>query len=325
MTRYREGTDIVETARIPATTERDPLLRLDPAIPLRDDSVRRIGGHDFDFARRVAVMAIVNRTPDSFHDRGADFALERAVESSLRAVADGADWVDIGGVPFGRGPDVSVAEELDRVVTTVEAVAAASDVVISVDTTRAVVADAAIAAGASVINDTSGFWDPDMPGVVARSGAAVVLTHSLSPPRSEPPRPQYDDVVTAVCTRLSGLTETALAAGIREDRIVVDPGHDLNKNTMHSLELIRRLPEVVALGYPTLVALSNKDFVGETLGRERGDRLVGSIAAAVSCVLAGARLVRAHDVRATVDALRMTEAILGTREPLRVWHNNGQN
>ena len=298
---------------------------LDSFVPLRDSNVRRIGAHAFDFAHHVAVMAIVNRTPDSFHDGGAAFALDKAVAASLRAVEDGADWVDIGGVPFGRGPDVSVDEELDRVVTTVEAVAAASDVVISVDTTRAVVAEAAIASGASVINDTSGFWDPAMPGVVARGGATVVLSHSLQPPRSEPVKPEYDDVVEAVLDRLRDLIDRALAAGIRPDKLVVDPGHDLNKNTLHSLELTRRLPEIVELGYPTLVALSNKDFVGETLDRARGERLVGSLAAAVTCVIAGARVVRAHDVAPTVDAIRMVEAVLGVREPVRVWHNNGQN
>ncbi|GGH36690.1 dihydropteroate synthase [Microbacterium album] len=297
----------------------------DPAIPLIDERPRRIGRREFDFARRAVVMAIVNRTPDSFHDRGRDFRLDRAVEASLRAVSEGAEWVDIGGVPFGRGPAVSEQEELDRVVPTVEAVAAATDAVVSVDTTRAAVAAAAIAAGASVINDTSGFWDPQMPATVARGGAAVVLTHSLNPPRSEPVKPEYDDVVEAVVDRLRSLVERATEAGIPPDRLIVDPGHDLNKNTRHSLELIRRLPEVVALGHPTLVALSHKDFVGETLDRPRGERLPGSLAAATACVLAGARIVRAHDVRPTVDAVRMAEAVLGIREPALVWHNNGQN
>ena len=300
-------------------------MALDPGIPLIDPTPRRIGARDFDFQRRVAVMAVVNRTPDSFHDQGATFALDRAVEASLRAVAAGADWVDVGGVPFGRGPAVSVEEELDRVVPLVAAVASASDVVISVDTTSAVVARAAVAAGASVVNDTSGFWDPDMPAAVAESGASVVLTHSLHPPRSEPVRPVYDDVVDAVRAFLGERVERALAAGIPGDRLVVDPGHDLNKNTHHSLELIRRLPEIVDLGYPTLVALSNKDFIGETLDRPQRERLTGSLAAAVACVIAGARIVRVHEVAPTVDAVRMTEAALGLREPAYAIHNNGTN
>ena len=282
---------------------------------------RRIGAHDFDFSRQIAVMGIVNRTPDSFHDRGATFALDRAVEAALAAVADGADWVDIGGVPFGRGPEVSLDEELDRVVPVVEAVAAASDVVISVDTVTARVAEAAIAAGAGVVNDTSGLWDPDMASVVASSDATLVLTHSLMPPRDGPRRPEYTDVVAEVVEFLRDRVARAVDAGVPVERLIVDPGHDLNKNTRHTLELTRRLDEVVALGLPTLVALSNKDFVGESLGREQHDRLAGSLAAAVFCVVKGARIVRVHDVRATVDAMRMTEAILGWRNPVAEKHN----
>lgn len=300
-------------------------MELDAGIELRDSRPRLFGGREFDPAHRVAVMAIVNRTPDSFYDRGATFALDRAVESCRRAVAEGATWLDIGGVPFGRGPAVSVQQELDRVIPVVEAASAQCDAIVSVDTTRAVVARAAIEAGAAVINDTSGFWDEEMPAAVAETGAAIVLTHSLHPPRAEPVQPVYDDVVDTVRTFLESRIERALRAGIADNRIIVDPGHDLNKNTSHSLELIRRLPEIVALGYPTLVALSNKDFVGETLDRERADRLPGSLAAAVACVIAGARIVRVHEVRATVDAVRMTEAVLGLREPARVEHNNGTN
>ncbi len=300
-------------------------MELDGAIPLADARPRRIGRREFDFSRRVAVMAVINRTPDSFHDRGATFALDAAVAASLRAVEAGADWVDVGGVPFGRGPAVGEQEELDRVIPLVEAVAASTDAVISVDTFNAVVAEAAVLAGAAVINDTSGYWDERMPGVVARTGATVVLTHSIHPPRSEPVRPVYADVVAEVRAHLAALVARSRAAGIPADRIVVDPGHDLNKNTLHSLELVRRLSEIVALGYPTLVALSNKDFIGETLDRARDGRVIGSVAAAVACVIAGARIVRVHDVAETVDAVRMTEAALGLREPARVWHNNGQN
>src|SRR5699024_1593164 len=183
--------------------------------------------------------------------------------------------------------------------------------VISVDTNRAEVAAQAVNAGASVVNDTSGFWDPEMPAVIADSGAMVVLTHSLSPPRSEPVKPQYDDVVDAVKSRLSDLIDQALRAGIAPDRLIIDPGHDLNKNTLHSLELVRRLPEIVNLGYPTLVALSNKDFISETLGKPKDGLLVGSLSSAVACVLAGARIVRTHNVPETVEAIAMTEAILG--------------
>lgn len=284
-------------------------------------SVRRIGSREFDFDRQIAVMAIVNRTPDSFHDAGATFALDRAVAASIQAVKDGADWVDVGGVPFGAGPAVSLSEELDRVVPVVAAIAAASDIVISVDTFNAEVARQSIEAGAGVINDTSGLFDPDMAAVVAASNATLVLTHSLQPPRSAPPRPQYDDVVADVVEFLRNRVELAASAGIPMERLIVDPGHDLNKNTLHSLELTRRLDEIVGIGLPTLVAVSNKDFIGESIDRPQRERLEGSIAAAVVCVLKGARIVRMHDVAATVAAMRMTEAILGMREPAYLKHN----
>ncbi len=284
-------------------------------------STRRIGAREFDFSRRVAVMAIVNRTPDSFHDKGATFGLDKAVQASLAAVADGADWVDVGGVPFGRGPAVDLPEELDRIVPLVAAIRAASDVVISVDTFSAGVAEAALAAGADVINDTSGLWDPAMAGAVAAGGGHIVLTHSLTPPRTPHPSPRYDDVVDTVVAHLRSRIEVATAAGVPFEHLIVDPGHDLNKNTLHSLEITRRLGEVAALGAPVLVALSNKDFIGETLDRGQYERLEGSLASAVVSIMNGARIVRVHDVRASVAAVRMTEAILGWREPAWLKHN----
>jgi len=276
-----------------------------------------------DLAGRVSVMAIVNRTPDSFYDDGATFALDAAVAAALAAERDGADLVDVGGVPFGRGPAVSLQEEIDRVVPVVEAIRAASDIVVSVDTFSAEVARLSIAAGAGVINDTSGLWDENMAGVVAASDATLVLTHSLAPPRSEPPRPEYGDVVLEVVGFLRDRVARAVAAGVALDRLVVDPGHDLNKNTLHSIELTRRLDEVVAIGLPTLVAVSRKDFVGEVLDATKADRLEGSLAAAVACVMKGARIVRVHDVRASVAAMRMTEVLLGLREPAYLRHNMG--
>lgn len=283
--------------------------------------VQTIGRRLFDFDRRVAVMAIVNRTPDSFHDRGATFALEKAVDAGLEAAELGADWVDIGGVPFGRGPAVSVAAEIDRVVPVIEAIAATSSVVISVDTNRAEVARAAIAAGAAVVNDTSGLGDPAMARAVAEGGAHVVITHSVGPPRTEKPPAHFDDVVPEVRRFLAERVARAEAAGVARDRIIVDPGHDLDKNTLHSLELTRRLGEITDLGLPVLAAVSNKDFVGESIDRERGQRLAGSLAAMVACILNGARIVRVHDVAAAVDAARMTEAVLGMRAPAWLVHN----
>ncbi len=283
--------------------------------------LRRIGAREFDFDRQVAVMAIVNRTPDSFHDRGATFALDRAVEAALAAVEAGADWVDVGGVPFGRGPAVSPEEEIDRIVPVVAAIRAACDAVVSVDTFTARVAAEALAAGADVVNDTSGLWDPDMAEAVAIGNGHLVLTHSLTPPRTAHPSPQYDDVVRTVIDHLASRIAMAIAGGVPFENLIVDPGHDLHKNTLHSLELTRRLAELQVLGAPILVALSNKDFIGETIDRPQYERLEGSLAATVVSIMNGARIVRVHDVAATVAAVRMTEAILGWREPAWLKHN----
>ncbi len=282
---------------------------------------RRIGPREFDFGRQVAVMAIVNRTPDSFYDRGETFALDRAVAAARAAVADGADWVDIGGAKFAPGPAIPVDEEADRVVPVVAALAG-SGAVVSVDTFHPEVARRAIAAGAHVINDTTGIHDPAMADVVADSEATIVITHSLAAPRTPHPMPRYDDVVAEVASFLRERIALAKAHGVPDERIVIDPGHDLNKNTLHSLELTRRLDEIAAVGPPLLVALSNKDFVGESLGRrDRRGRLAGSLAAAVYCIGRGARIVRVHNVRETVDAVRMVEAIEGWREPAFLEHN----
>jgi dihydropteroate synthase len=281
----------------------------------RTPVIRRIGPREFDFAREVAVMAIVNRTPDSFYDRG-----RAAVAAAALAIDQGADWIDVGGAKFAPGPAIPAEEEIERVVPVVAALAG-SGAVISVDTFLPEVARAAIAAGAHVINDTTGIHDPAMADVVAETGATIVVTHSLAKPRTPYPSPRYGDVVAEVSAFLAERVALAESRGVASDRIVIDPGHDLNKHTLHSLELTRRLGEITSLGYPTLVALSNKDFVGESLGRPREQRIEGSIAAAVYCVMQGARIVRVHNVRETVDAMRMVEAIEGWREPVFLEHN----
>jgi dihydropteroate synthase len=292
-------------------------------LPLRAP-VRTIGTRSFDFSTRVAVMAVVNRTPDSFYDRGSTFALDSAVAAALAAAADGADIVDIGGAPFAPGPELAVGDEIDRVVPVIAAIRASSDVVISVDTFQPEVARRSIEAGADLINDTTGLRDPEMAAVIADSAAGVVITHSLAQPRTAYARPAYQDVVAEVSDFLTTQANAAIEAGIPADRIIVDPGHDLNKNTMHSLELTRRFAEFAGLGYPALAAVSNKDFVGETLDRGREDRVVGSLAAAVVAILNGARIIRMHNVRPAVDAARMTEAILGFRDPAFLRHNMGE-
>ncbi|HWG98268.1 MAG TPA: dihydropteroate synthase, partial [Pilimelia sp.] len=177
------------------------------------------------------------------------------------------------------------------------------------------------AAGAGVINDTSGLRDPAMADVVADTGATLVITHSLAPPRTPYPAPAYADVAGEVRAFLAERVRLATARGVRPEQIVIDPGHDLNKNTYHSLELTRRLDEVAGLGYPTLAAVSNKDFIGETLDLAQHDRLEGTLATLAFCIVRGARIVRVHDVRAAVRAVRMTEALLGLRPPATARHN----
>lgn len=290
-------------------------------LPPLTTPVRTIGARTIDFSARIAVMAIVNRTPDSFFDRGKTFALDRAVEAALAAASAGADWVDIGGVKFAPGPEVSAADELDRVLPVVQAVAAESDVVISVDTFRPEVAEACIAAGASVVNDTTGLQNPALAELAASTGATLVITHSLAQPRTAYAAPRYDDVVQNVVDFLRERVDLAIGLGLDETQIIIDPGHDLNKNTLHSLEITRRFDEIARIGLPAIAAVSNKDFVGESLGAERDDRVDGSLAAATACALLGARIVRMHDVARSVQAMRMTETILGLRQPQYLRHN----
>lgn len=277
----------------------------------------RIGDRTFDFSREVAVMAVVNRTPDSFFDRGRTYELGAALDHALEQVAHGADLVDLGGVKAGPGPEVDQHEELRRVMPFVRGFRAQSDAPLSVDTWRGEVARAALAEGADMVNDASGMVEPEIADVVAAHPRAVlVVTHTGGPPRTRPFRPVYlPDVTTVVVERCRQLAAEAERRGVPADRVVVDPGHDLGKNTAHSLELTRRLGELAALGYPVLVALSNKDFLGEVLGVGVEQRLEASLAAAAVAVLNGARIVRVHATRETVRAIRTVEAILGWRPP----------
>jgi dihydropteroate synthase len=264
-----------------------------------------------------AVMAIVNRTPDSFYDGGTNVALDAALDACARAVADGAAIVDIGGVRAGYGPTVDVAEELDRVLPVVAAVRRRfPDVAISVDTWRAPVAERVVAAGADLINDTWAGADPGLVEVAARTGAAIVCSHTGGlGPRTDPHRVAYDDVVADVIGTVTAAAERAVALGVRADGVLIDPTHDFGKNTRHSLELTRRLDELVATGWPVLVALSRKDFVGETLDLPAAERLEGTLAATAISAWHGARVFRAHDVRATRRALDMVASIRGVRPP----------
>lgn len=291
--------------------------------------VRRIGQRTVDFTTELLVMAVVNRTPDSFYDRGRTFDLHGAVRAGLTAIDDGADWVDIGGVPFSPGEPLPAAEETRRVLPVVEAIRQERpETIISVDTFHASVADRCLNAGANVVNDTTGLSDPEMVQVVREHQAQLVITHSLTTTadrtRTVVPRPRYDDVVTEVVAHLSERVASAVAAGITVDHLMIDPGHDLNKNTLHSLEITRRFAEIAALGHPALAAVSNKDFVGETLGLDREERTEGSLVAAAACAFAGARVFRMHDARAARRALDMAAGIMGLREPVQLRHNMGE-
>ena len=269
------------------------------------------GSLDLD---RVQVVGILNRIPDSFYDPGR-MPLRESVERALVMATEGAGFVDIGGVKAGPGAPVSEEEELERVVSLVEAVAKEIALPMSVETSRPSVARRALDAGAAIVNDVTGLNDPELATVCAETGAALVLMHHGSQLRGRPRHPRYDDVVEAVTSEWSRLEDVASGAGISRDALVVDPGLDFGKTTYHSLELMRRLPELVDHGLPLLVAASRKDVVGETLALPPGERLEGSLALAALATRDGARLIRVHDVKETVRVVRMVEAVAGSRPP----------
>ena len=276
----------------------------------------RIGALDVPDGHLV-VMAIVNRTPDSFYDRGATYELDRAVERVDQVVAEGADMVDVGGVKAAPGEEVDAAEEIRRTVDLVAAIRGAHPTLpISIDTWRAEVAREALAAGADVVNDAWGGVDPQLAVVAAEAGAGIVCTHAGGlPARTRPHRVAYDDVMADVLARTTALADAAVAVGVDRERVLIDPGHDFGKNTRHSLEATRRLAELVGTGWPVLVALSNKDFVGETLDVPLDGRLTGTLAATAVSAWLGARVFRVHDVAPTRQTLDMVASIQGTRPP----------
>jgi dihydropteroate synthase len=265
------------------------------------------------------MMAIVNRTPDSFFDKGATWAEDKAFDRVTQVVQEGAEIVDIGGIKAAPGAEIGEEEEKARVVDFVARVRASfPSLVISVDTWRASVGDAACAAGADLLNDAWGGADPELVDVAAQHGAAIVCTHTGGvTPRTRPYRIEYDDVVRSAIDDTVAYAERALAAGVARESIVIDPAHDFGKNTFHSLELTRRLGEMVDTGWPVLVSLSNKDFVGESLDLPVGERLIGTLAATAVCALAGARIYRVHQVVETRQTVDMVSTIAGRRLPRR--------
>ena len=264
-------------------------------------------------------MAIINRTPDSFYDRGATFDPTDALEAVRRAVGEGADVVDVGGVKAGPGDEVDALQEAERTVPFLEVVRAElPDVVLSIDTWRAEVAHRAALAGADVVNDTWAGHDPDVVAVAADHGMGFVCSHTGGAlPRTRPHRVRYDDVVADVVETTVTAAEKAVAAGVPREGVVIDPTHDFGKNTFHSLELVRRADVLVDTGWPVLMALSRKDFVGETLGLPPDERLEGTLAATALAAHAGSAMFRTHDVAATRRVLEMTSTLRGERPPAR--------
>ena len=278
----------------------------------------KLGRHEFPDDATL-MMAIVNRTPDSFYDKGATWAEDKAFDRVVQVVEQGAEIVDIGGIKAAPGIDIDATEERRRVVDLVARVRSAyPDLVISVDTWRAEVGHAVCAEGADVLNDAWGGADPALVDVAAEHGAAIICTHTGGvTPRTRPFRVEYADVVASAIADTTGYAERAVAAGVDPRSVVIDPAHDFGKNTFHSLELTRRLGEMVATGWPVLVSLSNKDFVGETLDLPVGERLTGTLAATAVCALAGARIYRVHEVVETRQVVDMVWSIAGRRPPAR--------
>lgn len=261
-------------------------------------------------------MGILNVTPDSFSDGGRFLDAEAAVAHGLELVAEGADIIDIGGESTRPGAgSVSADEESRRVVPVVEALAGRSSAVLSVDTTKAPVARAALEAGAHMVNDVSACTlDADMVSVVAASGAGVVLMHMRGTPRTMQDAPCYEDVVREVSGYLAERRDALVAAGVDRTAIAVDPGIGFGKTVGHNLALLRGLGQVGACGAPVVVGLSRKSFLGRLTGRDTGDRLAASVAALAWCVLNGAHVMRVHDVRASRDALTVVRALSGVEE-----------
>ncbi|MGI9602724.1 MAG: dihydropteroate synthase [Acidimicrobiales bacterium] len=269
--------------------------------------------HRFDVTTRALVMGILNRTPDSFYDGGEYFTFDDFLHKADELVADGADFLDVGGVKAGPGPEVTEAEELDRVVPAVEALSARFDLPISVDTFRATVLDESCKAGAVVGNDISGFADPEFLPVAARHQAAVVACHVRLAPRVPDPEPVYDDLVSDVRTFLGERGQWAIDEGIPRERIMVDAGLDLGKTPAMSTTLLRESDDLVRLGFPVFLSASNKRFLGELVDAEIADRHELTMAAHALGIALGCRILRSHDVRGNRRVVEVMDAVLQHR------------
>jgi dihydropteroate synthase len=276
----------------------------------------RAGGRELDLAGPPLLMGVVNATPDSFSDAGELPDLEARTARAAEHVAAGAAIVDVGGESaVGGRPAIAAAEEIARVVPVIERIVAAHDVLVSVDTYKPEVAEAAVAAGADMINDVSGLRDPALADVCARSGAALVVMHTRVAPKGTLLDPgAYDDVVEDVVGFLGERVAVARSRGVGEWQIVLDPGPDFGKTPAQTVAVLRRLGEVGALGHPVLLAVSRKDFLGAITGRAAAERGAATLAALAAGVDAGASILRVHDVAAAADFLAVRAVLRGDRE-----------
>jgi dihydropteroate synthase len=289
----------------------DPRWRVVYEVPC---TALALGSHRYDIRFRAVVMGILNRTPDSFFDQGGYYDFDAFLTKAEQLVLEGADFLDVGGVKAGPGPEVTEAEELDRVIPAIEAVHKRFDLPISVDTWRASVLREALAAGAVVGNDISGFADPEYLPVAAAAGASVVATHIRIGPRVPDPEPVYDEpVVDAVCRFLRDRAERAEAAGLPRERVMVDAGLDLGKTEPQSLELLRAHDRLAELGWPLFLSASNKRFLGDLVGTDVTDRREASHAAHALGIALGSRILRAHDVRGARRTADVMAAVLEAR------------
>jgi dihydropteroate synthase len=255
-------------------------------------------------------MGVINVTPDSFSDGGRFVSNEAAVAHALRMIEEGAGLIDIGGESTRPGAqDVCAEEEIRRVVPVIEALAARTRIPISVDTSKPAVMTAAVRAGASMINDVRALREPGAIEAAAGTDAAICLMHMQGEPRTMQADPRYGDVVAEVRDFLRGRAETCLASGIARDRLVVDPGIGFGKRLEHNLALLAGLPSLTSLGWPVLIGVSRKSMFGALLGRAVDERVAGGVAVVTAAVLAGASVVRTHDVAATVDAVKVAVAL----------------
>ena len=264
-----------------------------------------------DFSRRTVVMGILNVTPDSFYDGGRHNEVSQAIQDGVAMVEAGAEIIDIGGESTRPGSrPVSEQEEVARVLPVLRGLRDEVKVPISIDTYKSQVAQAALDAGADIVNDISALrFDAEMIAVVARERVPVVLMHMQGTPRTMQAEPRYDDVVREVRDFLAARLDEALAHGVARDCVVIDPGIGFGKTLEHNLALLRDLPALAALGQPLLIGVSRKAFIGKLLGVDAGDRLEGSLGAATAAVLKGANILRVHDVQETVRVARVADAI----------------